>query len=370
MKTGTWKRKNIQPFRVMEGVRQLIPGIPADQVFWPFANREMVYREIVEHYPTLEGVAENFLPTRGEPIDERVMPAMQAVFDAFGRRIFYEDARLHEQLSETDIGNVPTTMLQLPFPAIYVSFGDQSHWQLYTSETGMHSVDGAYLYLRPKGNVRTHPVFQRIFEGTERTLTIVATGLPNERSVNVLDDANQWTSIPIKDGLLVGDAIEESYRVGYEFRKMTGEQTAMDLIARNAETMREIALHLAKLAIYMNLPEARRRMQVFNELEYRMREATRKKKAAKAQKAKERAARSFNVVRVIGPASDAGIAKGKGSASRHVRPHWRRGHFRMQAYGPGLQERKVIWIEPVLVNRSELAGEDSVPDAGVEYRVR
>lgn len=32
------------------------------------------------------------------------------------------------------------------------------------------------------------------------------------------------------------------------------------------------------------------------------------------------------------------------------RTHWRRGHFRNQAYGTGRHEHKTIWIEPVLVN--------------------
>lgn len=32
------------------------------------------------------------------------------------------------------------------------------------------------------------------------------------------------------------------------------------------------------------------------------------------------------------------------------RMHWRRGHFRRQAIGPGRAEHKMLWIEPVLVN--------------------
>lgn len=32
-----------------------------------------------------------------------------------------------------------------------------------------------------------------------------------------------------------------------------------------------------------------------------------------------------------------------------VRMHWRRGHFRSQPFGPGLSDRKIIWIEPTLI---------------------
>lgn len=34
---------------------------------------------------------------------------------------------------------------------------------------------------------------------------------------------------------------------------------------------------------------------------------------------------------------------------RSVRPHWRRGHFRMQPHGPQRSARRVIWIEPTFV---------------------
>lgn len=38
-----------------------------------------------------------------------------------------------------------------------------------------------------------------------------------------------------------------------------------------------------------------------------------------------------------------------GQTGTHKRLHWRRGHFRHQAHGKGLTERKIIWLEPVMV---------------------
>lgn len=38
------------------------------------------------------------------------------------------------------------------------------------------------------------------------------------------------------------------------------------------------------------------------------------------------------------------------------RPHWRRGHWKMHAHGPGRAERKRIFIKPVLVNAHLLRG--------------
>ncbi len=42
-----------------------------------------------------------------------------------------------------------------------------------------------------------------------------------------------------------------------------------------------------------------------------------------------------------------------------VRPHWRRGHFRMQPFGQGRSERKRIFVSPFLINRHLLAGNES-----------
>ncbi len=35
-----------------------------------------------------------------------------------------------------------------------------------------------------------------------------------------------------------------------------------------------------------------------------------------------------------------------------VRPHWRRGYYREQRYGKGLELSKVIWVDPVFINAS------------------
>lgn len=41
-------------------------------------------------------------------------------------------------------------------------------------------------------------------------------------------------------------------------------------------------------------------------------------------------------------------------SGRSPRWHWRRGHYRNQPHGPGLSQRKILWIEPMLV-AAELA---------------
>jgi hypothetical protein len=44
-----------------------------------------------------------------------------------------------------------------------------------------------------------------------------------------------------------------------------------------------------------------------------------------------------------------------------VAPHWRRGRFSLQAFGPGMQERRLIFVAPVLIHADQLQGEAPVP---------
>jgi len=56
-------------------------------------------------------------------------------------------------------------------------------------------------------------------------------------------------------------------------------------------------------------------------------------------------------------------SEGDGNSKR---PHWRRGHFRRQPYGPARSARKLIFIKPILVNARHFDGDV----ADTEYRLR
>ncbi|MEM5435490.1 hypothetical protein [Paraburkholderia diazotrophica] len=60
---------------------------------------------------------------------------------------------------------------------------------------------------------------------------------------------------------------------------------------------------------------------------------------------------------VIGPPALTGdlACRGTGSGDHEVRAHWRRGHFRMQPYGPAATQRKLIFVMPTLVRADRLA---------------
>lgn len=47
------------------------------------------------------------------------------------------------------------------------------------------------------------------------------------------------------------------------------------------------------------------------------------------------------------------------ATGRHVKPHWRKGHWRMQAHGPQLTLRKRMFIKPLMVRKELFVGEYS-----------
>jgi hypothetical protein len=50
---------------------------------------------------------------------------------------------------------------------------------------------------------------------------------------------------------------------------------------------------------------------------------------------------------------------------RKNKPHWRKGFYKMQRFGPGRSQRKLIFIAPVLVNRHLFSG--NVDDTKAVY---
>jgi hypothetical protein len=114
--------------------------------------------------------------------------------------------------------------------------------------------------------------------------------------------------------------------------------------------------YVVKVFLYMALKQAR----VLEHREYD--EALRRAAGLgerKRAKALQRTSSLYNGI-LVGPERSAAPPAGQSAGSGHA-PHWRRGHFRMQPYGPGKQERKLIFVAPVLINADLIRGEAPTP---------
>ena len=79
--------------------------------------------------------------------------------------------------------------------------------------------------------------------------------------------------------------------------------------------------------------------------------------SASAPKLLQKSASLYNGILIAPESLPSGASKGVVGGG--VAPHWRRGHFRLQPYGAGNQQRKLIFVAPVLIHAEQL--QDNLP---------
>jgi len=267
---------------------------------------------------------------------------------------------LHEQLLATDLGaKLPVGLFQLPYTMAYIEFGRPSGLTIVNPESGQHEVEGAYIgsyrvdphsFIFDKDNRRQHLGLDP--DKPTRIIEIVLTGSPRGKT-HVLDDASQNVVLFLQDDDAdLGTAIERHFA----FYRLPSAGSLPGFVPpdeRERASFEKAVHQLAKVMLYLNLPEAEQaRRPERSELLRRLR-GLGPKKAARLQR---KLARAYDRI-VIGGRREVEGSPGTGMsadpAHGSVRPHWRRGHFRRIRFGEGLSESRLGWIRPVLVNAAE-----------------
>jgi len=293
---------------------------------------------------------------------EHSLRMVQIAYSEHGQKSFIEGDRLHAMLDATDLGDVPTAMLKLPFPAIYISMSrNQERFYLTDPSTGKHQVCGVYLFEHePSIGIRNFD-----FDGepckieslapkdTIRQVSVVVVALPNENSTHETDDTYQYAELSIVDN--------ESFEQAFE---REGVQKGIDNFGVNRFTCTEVMKHVFKFLLYLNTRELSefKSFDEYSELKAKLSRS----KGKKRTKLKKRLVRSSSVIYVTHKEPEKNGATGKANGEAKT-PHYRRGHFKNVAYGKERLKRKVVWIEPVIVNKGALA--DGVPIQNKVYRV-
>jgi hypothetical protein len=265
--------------------------------------------------------------------------------------IFRVDDALVDILSKTDISDdISVSMLPLPYPRLYVELGQSRTLKevLSNAETGQHILEGAYI---EKG------VDARRGEG----YYIMLTGSPLGKN-DVMDDATLAFFLPTATGEeRLQDILLKS--VNYANKEAQSKGLRTTPVEWTEECFRALLL-LIKALLYISLPESRR--EVHPERTEALKELQRIKSGSKRAKAERRLVRLADFVTVkAAPVHEKAFSE---HASREggVKPHWRRAHYRMQAHGPHMSLRKLIFVTEMLV------GAGDHPDAPVvkDYVVR
>jgi hypothetical protein len=121
-------------------------------------------------------------------------------------------------------------------------------------------------------------------------------------------------------------------------------------------SMHAAVSYVVRVFLYMALKQAR--VTPHREYDEALRRAA---GLAERKRAKllQRSASLYNGILVGPEALPPGASEG--AAGSGVAPHWRRGHFRMQPFGIGNQQRRLIFVAPVLVHAEQLQGDAPAP---------
>lgn len=263
---------------------------------------------------------------------------------------FRIDDTLCELLVNTDLDDdIPLDVLKAPYPRFYVEFGQSRKLPLHLPNhlSGEHILEGAYVEVGTR-------------EEVGRGLYVLLTASPLGKR-NALDDATHAVFLPLEKHMSLQQAIHWSFDKGNENAREHGLITPpVDTLAPALECLN----FLAKTLLYIGLPEARRSVHPDRTQWQKSHSAL--KSTAKRSKAERKGRQLVDYILISAPTSQQEEPRGMDDTRKGPKPHWRRGHYRMQAHGPQHSLRKLTFISPLLVNASDGSTVETAP----EYRVR
>lgn len=242
---------------------------------------------------------------------------------------------LESLLTHSDIDlSLPMSMVAPPYAAQYVYFGEQASRHLKAPNATLpgHMFDGAYCFLTRE--VRHDASIRWMLE-------LVFVTKRNGRHNGQIT--------------LVGETDRGSASVGEWLGEVLGAAEAA-LVDECREAMHAAVSYVVKLFLYMGLRQAR--LVEHDDYADALRRATGLGERKRTMLLK-RSMSLYNAI-VVGPDTLPSQAAFDVTGIS-VAPHWRRGHFRMQAHGLGRQERKLIFVAPMLIHADRLQGEQPMP---------
>lgn len=264
---------------------------------------------------------------------------------------FRIDDSLCSMLLATELDDdLPLSVLKPPYPRFFVEFGTRRDLPLHVFNeiSGEHVLEGAYI-----------ETGMRSADG-QQGLYVMLTGSPLGKR-NALDDATHAIYMPLGDGMSLKEAVEYSFREGSRMASKTGLRPADE---KTLEPALACLNFLAKVMLYITLPEARKELHA--ERSDWLRQHANLKSPAKKTKAERRGRLLTDYILVQPSTQSQDVARQLDSEGRSPKAHWRRGHLREQAYGEKLSLRKMVFINPTLVNASKLG--ETIP--APQYKVR
>lgn len=257
---------------------------------------------------------------------------------------------IDKKLEDADIGDdIPITYLKAPYNNCYIEFTEsrKSSLRLFNQESGEHILEGVYVSeatIEPKSPQMEYfssdPREKIDSSQSLRVLDLMFTGSPVGKS-GYLDDTLRIQGFFIKsESLTIKEELVDIVKIYGEDEDFVGDINYLS----------EALMHISKVLLFSNCKQYRD--TVFDERKELQKKVTSLKSPAKIKKYTNKLRKTYDR-RIIQPLDNVVYSKDKdeehSNGHKPKAPHWRKGHFRMQPYGPGSTKRKVQFIEPTVV---------------------
>jgi hypothetical protein len=245
--------------------------------------------------------------------------------------------RLCNKLLDTDLKDIDTYFLKTPFRSMYLSLPQGNGMYLHNDQTGKHEVKGIYVLFQDFGQPETiafRTVGNKI-EGVLKYLHILAVG----EEVQEWDDTLVFFHLLFWEGK-ISESIEKSKAL------LPPDPTLWPSIE-------EIFGFVTKVLLYLNCANVSIQKVAGFDLDGKVAGLKNKTKKRKLQHRYEKlSTKPHNLLDiVVDHRSGVGAEPASKGSSGLLGPKALervRGYFRMQHFGKGSLESKVIWIEPYI----------------------
>lgn len=300
------------------------------------------------------------LGARENAITQATFQFCLAMFANHGRPTFVPSLGLTEALIHTEFRDVPSGLVQLPHPAIFIEAPENSGLTVPNAESGLHELIGAFVVARDDSNSENRK-FQVILIGRAKTTDI------QMLDKVLFDDALFHFTFEFTSGSTVGECLKETTGgIGSWTSKVKAsvEQIGNDGTNKvnewRSDGFADCARFVLNTLLYITLPDSEIE-SAFSDSEIpslidklsRSPKGSNKRAAINAQLKKK----SHHKCMILGSSVKINRAShtcndGTSHGSNHKLnvAFIRRGHWRNQPFGPGRKQTRIMWIRPTMVN--------------------
>lgn len=245
--------------------------------------------------------------------------------------------RLCDKLMDTDLKDIDTFFLRTPFRSMYISLPYNNGMYIHNEQTGEHELKGIYVLFQDFGGPETIALrtLDNKVDGVLKYLHILAVG--EEKAA--YDDALVFFHLLFWEGK-ISDSIERSKK----FLPSTPELWP---------SIQEIFSFVTKVLLYLNCSNVAIQRVAGIDIEGKLaglkNKAKKRKFLQRYEKTSTEAHRLLDIVVNHTQASSNQMdSKASGELLGPKSLERVRGHFKVQHFGIGCLEQKVIWVEPYI----------------------